>query len=421
VPTVNLEEGLGMAVVLAVVFLVATIVGRARLDARLKLLIYVALALRLFGAVAYYEVDSLIYTTGDYQLYYARGLEYAERWSHFDFAMFTNSNEWHAHQWWGTQFMFFPTGAVATLVGSGMLTQFIVFALFSFVGLVGFGIAFHRSNPDISARRYLRWIWLFPALWFWPSAIGKEALILTGSGLTVLGYCGRRGRIQWPVMALGLALVFAIRPQVAMVFFVSLMLAQWAGNEQRWSFGRVVQGGLLVAISVAGIWFAKQSLETDAPSGESVTQYMERRADVRNKGAGGIKTGEVALRGVPPALVNVWFRPFPWEAKSATTLFSALEITGLWGAAVVHRRRIVANLKVWRRDRLLRLAIPFLALYSISAGMTMWNLGIVARQRTLLFPFFFLLLEVVPRCRKAAASAHLRNGARPVTRGIGTA
>jgi hypothetical protein len=29
--------------------------------------------------------------------------------------------------------------------------------------------------------------------------------------------------------------------------------------------------------------------------------------------------------------------------------------------------------------------------------MTLWNLGIIARQRILLFPFFFLLLEVVPR------------------------
>lgn len=417
----KLQEGLGLALVLAVIFLVAMIVGRARLDGRLKLLIYVALALRLFGAVAYYQVDSLVYAGGDYRMYYARGLEYAERWSHFDFAMFTNSNEWHAHQWWGTQFMFFPTGAVAALVGSGMVTQFIVFALFSFVGLVAFGLAFHRSNPGISARRYLRWIWLFPALWFWPSAIGKEALILMGSGLAVLGYGGHRDRIRWPVMALGLALVFAIRPQVAMIFFVSLMLAQWAGNEQRWSFGRVVQGGLMVAISVAGIWFAKQSLETDATSGESIAQYMERRADVRNKGAGGIKTGDVTLRGVPPALMNVWFRPFPWEAKSATTLFSALEITGLWGVAVARRRRLIANLKAWRSDRLLRLAIPFLALYSVSAGMTMWNLGIVARQRTLLFPFFFLLLEVVPRYRTTTAIAHRRNGARPVARGVGVA
>lgn len=391
-----LLDMLGLAVMLAATFLVATLVAVGRLGPRLKALLLVGLALRVVGAIAYGEVISMSYGGGDYLMYLDRGLAYAERMRQFDFAMLTRQDEWLGGKWWGTQFVFVPIAIIAAMLGPSALMQFIAFGLLSFLGLLCFGLAFHRTHPEVPVANYLRWVLLFPALWFWPSAPGKEALIVLGAGLTVLGYCGRMGRIGWLSLGLGLLLVFAIRPQVAMVFLVTLMLAPWLGAEQGWSLRRVVQGIMLGGLAVVGSGIATRNLGIEDPSVAGVGAYLEARGKGSSKGSD-VQTARVSWRGVPAALGNVWLRPFPWEARSPTALLSAVEIGGLWGVLLIRRRRIVQSLKDWRRDRLLRLAVPFLLLYSASAGMTMWNLGIIARQRILLFPFLFLLLEISSR------------------------
>jgi len=95
-------------------------------------------------------------------------------------------------------------------------------------------------------------------------------------------------------------------------------------------------------------------------------------------------------------------------------MLSALEVAALWILIVTHRREVVYSLARWRHDRLLRFAIPFMLYYSVAAGMTMWNLGIIARQRILLFPFLFLLFPgtvadpIASRWRAASAGRSLR-------------
>jgi hypothetical protein len=410
-PMVNVESWLGVIVVLLAISLGVAIMTRTRIDPRLKHLIYLALVLRIAGALVYAEVIGAIYDGGDYLLYLEQGAVYAERLRELDLSMFTDSSEWRGNQWWGTQFIFFPVGIIGALLGPSMFMQFLVFAILSLIGLLAFGVAFHRAHPEVPVRSYLRWVLLFPALWFWPSAPGKESLILLGAGLTVLGYCGKGERIRWPLMLTGLLLVFAIRPQVAMVFMAALALAQLKGGQRGWTLGRVLQSGLIVSVSVVGSWVAIQSLGIDEPSARGVGEYMEARGDARSTNGSDLRPADVSLAGIPQALMNIWLRPFPWKVKSATTLLASLEIVGLWLIIVVSRRRVFYALKSWRSHRLLRLAIPFLLLYSVSAGMTMWNLGVIVRQRTLLLPFLFLLLETVPKPRAARAARRVRAGA----------
>jgi hypothetical protein len=315
--------------------------------------------------------------------------------------------------------VFFPVGIIEAVLGPSVMVQFIAFAMLSLLGLLCFGLAFHRTHPDVEVSRYLRWILLFPSLWFWPSAPGKESIIMLGAGLTVLGYGGRKRHISWSILLLGLFLVFAIRPQVALVFFAALLLAPWLAAEQGWSVSRVVQGLALGTLAAIGMSFATQSLGMSEPDAAEVGAYLEARGRTYQTGGSNIQTASVSWMGVPTALVTVWLRPFPWEVKSLMAMLSMLEIGCLWGAILLFRRPVLRSLRAWRHDRLLRLAIPFLLLYSVSAGMTMWNLGILARQRILLFPFLFLLFALDPRrCRERRLPRLLPLG--PAHRGSGS-
>lgn len=397
---------LGLVAVIGVVFAAMGLVAISRLPRVVKLLAIAALTLRVVGAtIRYYVLVGYYDGVGDATRYYNVGLEYAEQFSRLDFTPLTNSQEWWTGVWWGTQFVFFPSGFVLSVIGPTMLGEFLVFAMLGFLGLVWFAVAFRRSYPRAALPGYLRWLWLFPSLWFWPSSVGKEAIVLLGVGLCVLGFVGRRERFTWPLLALGLFCIFAIRPQIAAVMLVSLVLAQWVGLQGQWTPARAAQGVLILIVGFLGITMSMQYLGIDQVDVEGVQTYMESAPARRVGGGSAIDPVQVGWQGIPLALINTLFRPFPWESRTVLMLASSLEMVIFWIALWIRRENVVMVLRHWRSDRMLRLAIPFIVLYAISLGLVHTNLGIIARQRVFLFPFFFLLLEARPVVHAVAAGA----------------
>jgi hypothetical protein len=105
--------------------------------------------------------------------------------------------------------------------------------------------------------------------------------------------------------------------------------------------------------------------------------------------------------------VNVLFRPFPWEAHNLSAAVSALEILLMWGILWVRRRQLYGLARIWRRHRVVRFGVVFVAIYTVALGLNFANLGLIARQRTLMLPLFFLVVEAgalaVPAARQAAS------------------
>jgi hypothetical protein len=60
------------------------------------------------------------------------------------------------------------------------------------------------------------------------------------------------------------------------------------------------------------------------------------------------------------------------------------------------RASLKVSLKQWRHNRLLRFAVPFAVGYTLMIGLTFGNLGIIARQRTPIIPFVFMILLASP-------------------------
>ncbi|MGH7926213.1 MAG: hypothetical protein ACREQV_00255, partial [Candidatus Binatia bacterium] len=330
---------------------------------------------------------------GDSVSYYEFGVEYAQLFRRMDFSPLTEEAAWRGGNWWGTEFVRLVSGFVVSIIGPSMKVEYVVFALFGFVGILGFSVAFYRKYQAAASYQYLAWIFLFPSLWFWPSSIGKESLILMGLGLAVCAFVGRRDHINWPLLVGALFLVFAVRPQVAGVLLAALVLAQWLGFKGRWTASRIAQSVLLLIVGIAGISHSMSSIGIEEFDVEGVESYVTDDPSRRTTGGTSVDKVKLGLRGVPVAIANVLFRPFPWEATNPMVLLSSLEVLALWLLVLFRHRQLLTALKSWRSDRLVRLAIAFILLYSIPLGMMLVNVGIIARQRIFLFPFLFLLLE----------------------------
>jgi hypothetical protein len=396
------DEVFGLLLSTALVGFLCLVVAHLRLSRGLKQLICAGLILRVVGAIAYYIVGNWTsYGGGDYLLYFREGWQYTERMLQGDFAMFFSPAEWDKSIWHGTQFVSFPAAITFALIGPSLRGSFVVFALLGFIGLVGFAVAYHRAVGYPPVERYLVWLLLFPSLWFWPATLGKDALMLMGLGLAVWGAIGRRGRVLWLPLAVGLFFVFAIRPQVAAVVVASIMIGHVLTRDDTQPVRRLVQK---IAIVVVGYWVLQVGLQAAGIGSldpESIEGYIAFRATASASAGGTVVATGTGLAGAAIGLFNVLFRPLPWEAQNLPNLFASLEIWLFWLLFLLNRRRVVQVLLSVRTNRLVAMAIPFVLLYASLLGMASGNLGVIARQRIFIFPFLFLFFLDMRRQRQA--------------------
>ena len=384
----------GFFVVVGLLVLVSIIVLQAPIARPLRILIVAALCLRIVGACMRFVVLVTYYGgMGDAVGYFREGMVLAPYFQGLDFSPLTNPAFWFNQRWWGTTTIYWFSGIVLAFLGNTMLGEFLVFSLISFLGLVFFAIAFKRSFPAVPVTNYARWVWLFPSLWFWPSSVGKESLVLLGLGLAVMGLVGRRDRIHWLPLAAGIALVFMIRPQFAALFLAVAILAYWLGLGSQWTAGKSIQGLVIGGLSIAVIAVGLRTSGMASFDLEGVQEYVEAEPGRTVGGGSGIAAPTVGTVGLGWAFVNVLFRPFPWEGDSVAVLASSIELVFLWILILRHRKKARQSLMGWRRSRLLRLSAAFIFAYAFSLGMMASNLGIIARQRIFLFPFIFIFFE----------------------------
>jgi hypothetical protein len=396
------SDVIGLLFILALVFATLGVLLFAPIPRILKAVFFAGAALRVAGALARYGVLMGPYRgIGDAVKYYQHGLAYADRFRAFDFSPIWDSSQWTSHTWWGTQFMSFPSGFVLAVIGPTLVGEFIVFSLFAFLGLLCFIVAFQRAFPGASIARYAVWLLLFPSLWFWPSSVGKESITLLGLGLATLGFVGKRGRMRLIPLLLGLVIVFSIRPQVAALLVLGIVLAQWLALRGRWSFGRALQGLPLVALGLTVVWYSGRQVGIGSFDAEGLQSYVALDPARRLGGGSAIGAVSAGWSGAPMAVVNVLLRPFPWEADNAMMLLSSAEIAGLWLLLWWRRRNVIAAMRQWHSSRFIALTLAFVMFYSVALGMMLSNLAIIARQRVFLFPFLFLLMEAVPAVRRA--------------------
>jgi len=332
-------------------------------------------------------------------LYFRSGLVLADRIRAGDISGFLEGAS-DGGRWWGTPFVEQVSGAVLAVIGPNLKAEFLVFALISFVGLYVMAKAVDGVTLPRRSRRFAALVFLWPSLWFWPSIVGKEALVILGVGLSFLGYLGTDSRSQWVWLVLGVAVTFCTRPHVAMVVVAGIFLAHFFRPRVRFSLARA---GQLAAIAVA-VWAVLLGMANvfglEELRQEQVTEFVLTRSE--NTLRGGSNMGEAPIREGKPwlAFPNFWLRPFPWEVNSFVGIVAASEIIVLWAVLFTYRKTVWRNLKRWRESALLRFAIPVLLGYSLMIGSVIGNLGILVRQRTIVLPLAFLLVVADTRHRE---------------------
>jgi hypothetical protein len=367
----------------------------------LRRLLVLALILKLLAVFPRYYMNEEVYggsaDSGQYhvagQVMYLNVHEEGE-WSLEGAAIDTYSDE--------TRVVGYVTGVVYLVVGTSKVGGYMAFSWLCWLGLVWFFRAFRIAYPNAPPILPAALLFLLPSMLYWPSSIGKDALMVCALGLLSLGFA----RLLTPSRAgLGLlyllpsaALILQVRPHLLMVALVGGAVSLVARNATRTKAATAAASRILILVALVPLLVLGMGRMDDLfgssadDSGFSVTNALERTTEQTSQGGSAFETQAVTNPlDLPVAVVSVLYRPFPFEVNSAPVLISSLEGTLLLVLT------LAAGRWIWRIGPA-TLRHPFTAFcagYSLAfvfAFSNVGNAGILARQRVQLFPLVVLLV-----------------------------
>lgn len=300
----------------------------------------------------------------------------------------------------GTGSIRYVSGLVSVVTQNQVFAEFLVFTLAGFVGAVLFYLAFVTAFPDGAHRRYALLILLWPSMTFWPSSIGKEAAMSLTIGLASLGaarmYQHKRGGIT--VLTIGLIGTLMVRPHIAFVLLIAVFVAYAFIGSTRGSTGLAFgKFGIILLLLLAGGFVATSTadfLKLESFSADEVANALEGTQSRTSQG-GGEFTPITADNPVlyPAAVTTVLLRPFPFEVHNVTSALTSLESMALVGITIASWRRLKTLPRQLLRSPYLAYSISTILLFCYIFSVIA-NFGLLARQRTQILPFVFVVLAV---------------------------
>jgi hypothetical protein len=376
---------------------VVTVAGRMTTEADTRWLpaaIVVAFVVKMLGALARWWVLVDLYGgVGDAAGYHGRGAAFASIWRSFHLPPTSFGSG-------GTQFVSDVTGLLyVPHVPSDILGGFFIFATVAFLGQLLLYSAFRRAVPGARLGWYAIGVLLLPSMVFWPSSIGKESLMIFFIGIAAYGSARllTEYRIRWVlVAAAGMAGAAAIRVHIAALLAASITVAMVLGKAprvrvapvRRLGFAAVAAAGLVVAVTTASLQFG---IDLSSASSDVDPFIQELQRNTQQGGSAVEGQAIRSLADVPAGVMRVMFRPLPNEATSAQGWASALESVALLLIVILLLPAMVRHVGRLRNYPYLLFSLVFSVGFIIGFS-TIFNLGILARQRTQMLPFFVALL-----------------------------
>lgn len=313
------------------------------------------------------------------------------------------------------------SGVVHAFVGNDFFATFMVMSWLNFLGCYLLYRAFVIALDDGDHYRYARLIFLWPSMAFWPSSLGKDAWMVFTIGLASYGAARvfRRLAGGYSLMVLGLLGASLVRPHLALLAVFAFVIALVIGRRHSTRttvtpgfLAKLVGLGIIIVIASLLVSRTQELLEIEDFSGSSL-----RRVAI----AVGVRTDTGKSAFDPPnprsptgfveAAVTVLYRPFLSEARTTEQLGSAAEGMLLAIITVCSLKRLLTVPRRLRSHPYLMYALVYVLLWILAFGV-IGNFGILTRQRTQMYPFFFVLLSlpatvasrpVTPAARKVRA------------------
>jgi hypothetical protein len=396
---------LGVIVVGAIVFAVSVPIARkvARIegDPWLVRLFLIGLGLHFLAAPAQIFVDNHFYHgVADFSGYVHQGATLSRNFRAFNFT--TKGADLRSAL--GDGSVSIAAGIVFAIVGVNELATFFVFSFFTWLGQIFFYRAFCLTFPEAGHRRYALMLFLLPSLLFWTSDVSKEAVMMLALGVTSLGAARilARRRGGYPVVALGIFMGIFTRPNeyapLLGGFAIAMFFRAQGGRRELRAVRRIGSVIFLLLILAVTAVFTVKFIHSNAGTfstvlgGHSKTNAGSSATTAAGYGSSNVPYSKDPLL-YPRDIYTVLFDPLPITARSFTQLLASAENTVVLVLALTSLRRLRLSYRAGRERPYVIVCLIY-TLGFLYAFAALGNLGLITRERTLLYPYLLVLLAI---------------------------
>ena len=303
----------------------------------------------------------------------------------------------------GTLFVIHFVQTLKQSIGGSYLDYFLLFQALGFWGIVLLMRSVEEIHLELGAEQgWMRIVVLFlPGLYFWTSAIGKDAPLFFACSLVVWSVMHLRRRFI--AFAAAVLVMVMIRPHIAFIAMVALAATAFFDPKAR---GHVKVGLLLIAL-VGAAWVAstmQAALNVNVASAESLGEFFSRQSGVGERVGG---TTTVVTSSYPFKLFSLLCRPFFIDAQGIFGLVASVENIFILVMIGTILRRLPETLGLARQVFFLRFALMFGIVLTLLLALVYYNVGLGLRQKMMIMPAlitFYAALTAVRSTRERPAS-----------------
>lgn len=314
--------------------------------------------------------------------------EFASYFRRLDLSPFYDERLWRNGEFFYTNFVAYPAAIFMIFTFDNEFGTFLLFSSICFIGLCFLFLSFRTNYYFLNEKSMLIWLLFFPALWFWTSTIGKDAFMFLGMGIMCLGITNRR--LNYVYILLGLFVLYAFRPPTAYVALIALG-TYFVLNLRDNILVKMIKVALGLGIIILLANYLSDLWGLEEFTNEQIAELQQGTLRHNAYGGGVLDEKRGGLTSIPRGIVDVLMRPFIWEIRNPLTLASSLEINSVLLLLIWKRKSVVTFIKRSLTNRLSTFVISFVLVYVITVGLFENNIGLIARHRTIIFPFLFLI------------------------------
>lgn len=294
----------------------------------------------------------------------------------------------------GTKFVEYLTSVLSYYLGFSAFNCFLIYNLFGYIGMLGFFGSLNKLAPFQNQKA--RWLSLLiivlPAVSFWSSSIGKDAISFMSAGLTLWAALNFKKRMV--IFIFAIIAMLMVRPHVAAVMITAYSLA-FVFDTKSSILQRMIVGSITLVASAAVIPLAMQYAGLgDAQSAADIQDYIDQRQSYNLEGGSSV---DISSMNLPLQLFTYLFRPLPFEASSIFSLAASFDNLILLFLAIFGAIAIMKKTTPLVDSNRAFLWI-YVAICLLIFSTTTANLGIALRQKWMFAPMLiFLLLSIIGR------------------------
>jgi hypothetical protein len=300
-----------------------------------------------------------------------------------------------------TMFVIWVTQSLKIAIGGTYLDYFM---LYQMLGVWGLALVMRTMEEaatalDTQLQPAMLALMFVPGMYFWTSAIGKDAPLFLACALAV--WSSFRISSRWLWFALAVGIMVLIRAHIGLLTVASLALALVTAKGVP-TVARLLLGGAALASGVFMFGTLQAELNVDLSSVGSIATFVEQQTEAATRGV----DDTLANASFPAKLFSLLYRPLFFDAGGLFGLVASVQNALM----IVFTVFLARNIKLWAELFMGSLAIRFATIQTVALFFMLafmyYNVGLGLRQREMATPALLIIVctvWLVARLRRRAA------------------